>query len=63
MTVFEQHTYLASSREEYLALVEKALQENNPGLAAKREEFARSHTWEANVNEIYKAMEKTRTKI
>lgn len=63
MTVFVQHTYLASSREEYLALVEKALQENNPGLAAKREEFARSHTWEANVNEIYKAMEKTKTKI
>ncbi len=63
MTVFEQHTYLASSREEYLTLVEKALQENNPGLAAKREEFARSHTWEANVNEIYKAMEKTRIKI
>lgn len=57
MVVFEEYTYLATSREEYLELVEKALMEDSPEQAARREEFARSHTWEANVNEIYKAIE------
>jgi len=57
MVVFEEYTYLATSREEYLELVEKALIEDSPEQATRREEFARSHTWEANVNEIYKAIE------
>jgi len=57
MKVFETFTYLANSKEEYLSLVERALKENTPELAKAREEFARSHTWEANVNEIYKAIE------
>ncbi len=57
MVVFEKYTYLATSREEYLELVEKALMEDSPEQAAYREEFARSHTWEANVNEIYKAIQ------
>ena len=57
MVVFEEYTYLATSREEYLELVEKALIEDSPEQATRREEFARSHTWEANVNEIYKAIQ------
>ena len=57
MQVFEDFTYLANSKEEYLVLVERALKENTPELARAREEFARSHTWEANANEIYKAMD------
>jgi len=57
MQVFADHTYLATSREEYLEFTEKALQENSPELARKREEFARGHTWEANANEIYKAID------
>ncbi|NCA77578.1 MAG: glycosyltransferase family 1 protein [Alphaproteobacteria bacterium] len=57
MVVFEDYTYLATSREEYLELVEKALMEDSPEQATRREEFARSHTWEANVNEIYKAIQ------
>lgn len=57
MQVFEDHTYLARTKEEYLSMVELALKENTPELARKREEFARGHTWEANVNEIQKAME------
>lgn len=61
MVVFENHTYLATSREEYLELTETALREDSPEQAARREEFARSHTWEANVNEIYKAMLEVRT--
>jgi len=61
MVVFDKHTYLAISREEYLELVEKALMEDSPEQAARREKFARGHTWEANVNEIYKAMQELRT--
>jgi acetyltransferase-like isoleucine patch superfamily enzyme len=57
MQVFEEFTYLAETKEEYLMLVDLALKENTPELAKAREVFARSHTWEANVNEIYKAIE------
>ena len=59
MSVFEGYTYLASSREEYLEFVDLALRENTPEKEKSRELFARGHTWEANVNEIYKAIDKT----
>ncbi|MEI7499390.1 MAG: glycosyltransferase [Bacteroidota bacterium] len=57
MQVFEDFTYLANTKEEYLSLVERAMKENTPELAKSREKFARGHTWEANANEIYSAME------
>jgi len=57
MTVFSEHVYLATTREEYLEFIILALKENSEEKAAAREMFARGHTWEANVNEIYKAME------
>lgn len=56
MEVFENHTYLAESKEEYVSLIEKALLENNPEKEKERETFARSHTWTNNVDEIYKQM-------
>lgn len=56
MDVFENHTYLAKTKEDYLQLVEKALTENTPELETEREKFARSHTWENNVGEIYNRM-------
>lgn len=56
MEVFAQHTYLADTKEDYLALVEKALSENTPELEKERELFAKSHTWENNVKEIYDKM-------
>ncbi|HPE43534.1 MAG TPA: glycosyltransferase [Bacteroidales bacterium] len=54
MEVFEDHTYLAETKEDYLKLVEQAMQENSPEKAEARSVFARSHTWENNVAEIYK---------
>lgn len=54
MSVFEDFTYLAENKEGYLELVQKALDENTPELEIAREKFARSHTWEANANEIFK---------
>lgn len=56
MEVFEDYTYLADSKEQYVTLIDKALDENTPELEAAREVFARSHTWENNVLEIYKWM-------
>ncbi len=56
MDVFSEHTYLAETKEDYLMLVEKALSENTPEREAARENFARAHTWENNVKEIYDRM-------
>jgi len=57
MSVFAEHTYLAVTKEDYLALVDLALNENSPDKEKAREKFARGHTWESNVNEIYKRIE------
>lgn len=57
MSVFADYTYLAQDKEGYLKLVQKALDENTPELEEKREKLARSHTWEANANEIFRYVE------
>ncbi|MDP2723609.1 MAG: glycosyltransferase [Bacteroidales bacterium] len=57
MSVFADYTYLAVTKEDYLELVEVALKENSPEREKEREKFARSHTWEANTNEIFKRIE------
>jgi glycosyltransferase involved in cell wall biosynthesis len=58
MSVFADYTYLASSDEEYVDFIEKALKEDNPLLRKERESFARSHTWENSVKEMYEHMER-----
>ena len=57
MSVFEDYVYIAETKEDYVKLAEKALTENNPELEQKRIDFAKTHTWEKNVAEIYKAIE------
>jgi len=57
MSIFAQHTYLASSKEEFGKEIEKALFENSPERETLREMFAREHSWENNVREIYKVIE------
>lgn len=56
MGVFADHTYLASSKEEYIELIHRAIEENNEELELARISFARTHTWQNNVNEIYNAI-------
>ncbi len=56
MDVFKDYTYLAETKEDYLKLVERALQENSLEKEQARSVFARSHTWENNVHEIYNSM-------
>lgn len=49
MSVFEAHTYLAETPEQYVTLIEQALHENTPEKEASRMGFAKEHTWENNV--------------
>lgn len=57
MSVFADYTYLAENKEEYLQMIEIALKDNSSEKKQKMIEFARSHSWENSVNEIYKAIE------
>lgn len=58
MELFREHVYLCSSLEEYKAAVEKALADNSEESKARRIQFAKSHSWENNVNAIYNQIEK-----
>jgi len=58
MSIFAQHTYLASNKEEFGKEIERALADNSPERETLREVFAREHSWENNVNEIYKVIER-----
>ena len=61
MSVFADFAYLATTKEEYIECVERALGEDTPEKHLKREAFAQQHTWENNVNEIAKAIEKVKS--
>jgi len=54
MEYFAEVTYLGKTSDEYLQLIDKALAENNEELQEKRRSVGTSHSWENNVNEIYK---------
>jgi teichuronic acid biosynthesis glycosyltransferase TuaH len=56
MKLFEDYTWLADSPEEYPALIGRALQEDTPAEKARRIAFARSHTWENSLLELYKVI-------
>jgi teichuronic acid biosynthesis glycosyltransferase TuaH len=56
MEVFKDHTYLATNKEEYVPLIEKAMAEHTQEKAEARKRFAAGHTWENTVKEICKAI-------
>ncbi|QEC66639.1 glycosyltransferase family 1 protein [Panacibacter ginsenosidivorans] len=58
MSIFEAHTYLGNSKEEYITLIEKALAENSATLVSERKLFATEHSWENSVKDIYAAVNK-----
>jgi teichuronic acid biosynthesis glycosyltransferase TuaH len=62
MSIFEEHTYLCDTHDEYIAAIDRALQEDSPELQQSRIKFAATHTWENSVNEIYRAIKLTGTK-
>ena len=57
MEYFRDYIYLGKTTEDYIRLIELAMAENSPEKQQKRRNYANSHTWENNVNEIYKYIE------
>jgi len=51
--VFSEYTYLGNTAEEYVILIERALNENSDELIKARKDFAATHSWENNVLKIY----------
>jgi len=58
MDYFKEYTYLATDKEGYIRIIEQALAEDSPEKQKQRREYATSHTWENNVQEIYRCIEK-----
>lgn len=54
MDYFKETTYLAITPNEWISAVEKALAEDSQQLQRQRKACGLSHSWENNVNEIYK---------
>jgi glycosyltransferase involved in cell wall biosynthesis len=57
MSIFKEHTYLATNKEEYISNIEKALEEDDALKLQERKTFAATHTWENSVAAIYDAIE------
>lgn len=56
METFKEVTYLGETVDDYIRLIQKALDEDNPTLQHKRMALARTHTWENSVQGIYDAI-------
>lgn len=59
MEIFKDHVYLAQSKEDYIQLIEKALQEDTVAQQEERKSFAASHSWENCVLKMYEAIQMT----
>jgi len=59
METFASYTYLASTKEEYVELIQKALADDSTDLRTRRINYALTHTWHNSVQEIYKAINST----
>lgn len=57
MAAFDNYVYMARTREDYVQLIDTALAENTVEKEQFRIQFALTHTWENNVNHIYRAIE------
>jgi teichuronic acid biosynthesis glycosyltransferase TuaH len=58
MSIFHNYTYLANTPEEYPQLILRSLSENSSVQETARIKFARSHTWENSIKELYSAIKK-----
>ena len=63
MLMFKEHTYLAQNKEQFVQLLQLALDENSEAKQHQRKTFAFSHTWENSVNEMYRAIKQTESKL
>ncbi|MGI4021114.1 MAG: glycosyltransferase [Janthinobacterium lividum] len=56
MLMFKEFTYLANNKEQFVQLIQLALDENTLQKQQERIKFAYSHSWENSVHEIYNAI-------
>ena len=56
MDAFKEHVYLAEDVEGYIDGIEILLSSDTPEKAGQRADFARSHSWQKSVQEIYNAL-------
>ena len=54
MDMFKEHVYLAENVDDYIRLIQLALQEDSMAKEKDRKEFASSHTWEKSVGLLWK---------
>jgi hypothetical protein len=55
MEIFKDYVYLGRTATDYINLIE-SIKEDSPEKTQERIDFATGHTWENNVQEIYKAI-------
>ncbi|MFS4416475.1 glycosyltransferase [Maribacter sp. 2307ULW6-5] len=60
MEIFKDHVYLGETATDYIQLIERALEENSEDREQRRMAFAQGHTWENNVLEIGRAIERAK---
>ena len=49
---------LGNNAEDYIRLITKEIEEDTPEKHVKRSEYAQSLSWEKNISEVFKAIEK-----
>lgn len=54
--VFAEHTYLGTTPEDYVVLIEQALREDSVVLQQERKRYAQTHSWKNHVQLIYDAI-------
>lgn len=57
MEYFKEYTYLGVTKEDYVLLAEKALNEDSVEKQSARRAYGTSHSWENNVKAIFKYVE------
>lgn len=57
MTYFEAFCYLSTNKINFVAMIEKALEEDNAERQQARIAFAHTHSWEKNVEKIYELID------
>jgi len=63
MLMFKEHTYLAKNKQQFVQMVQLALDENTPEKQQERAMLAFSHNWDNCAGEIYKAISQIESEL
>lgn len=53
MEIFKDYVYLAETKDEYITLIKQAIRSDNQTSQEQRIEFAKTHTWEKSVGDMF----------